>query len=327
MRRFIRTTLRPEVYHGHGKQPPFFEGWYIKLVSADEQRRYAIIPGIFLSHDISRQHAFIQVLDGISGKATYHVFPDTAFSASDRQFAVRLGDNVFSKHSVQLNIADEQLNLHGQISFEGTTPWAVRWHSPGAMGWYSWMPMMECYHGVVSLHHRLRGSLTVNGETIDFTGGIGYIEKDWGQSFPSGYIWTQTNHFDTPQTCLVASAAMIPFIGRTFPGFLIGFLYKGTLYRFATYTGAKIERLAITDDHVYYAVSDRRHRLTMVAERAEGGLLLGPSREEMHRRVNETLKARVEVTLAMLDGRTLFHETGRNAGLEVHGNTEALLTG
>jgi hypothetical protein len=33
------------MYHGHGKRPPFFEGWYYKLVSADETQRYAVIPG------------------------------------------------------------------------------------------------------------------------------------------------------------------------------------------------------------------------------------------------------------------------------------------
>ncbi|MCK7537696.1 MAG: tocopherol cyclase family protein [Marinilabiliales bacterium] len=29
----------------------------------------------------------------------------------------------------------------------------------------------------------------------DFSGGRGYIEKDWGHSFPSAYVWMQSNHF------------------------------------------------------------------------------------------------------------------------------------
>ncbi|MEZ4893124.1 MAG: tocopherol cyclase family protein [Saprospiraceae bacterium] len=37
--------------------------------------------------------------------------------------------------------------------------------------------------------------LTINGEELDFTGGKGYMEKDWGRSFPSAYFWMQTNHF------------------------------------------------------------------------------------------------------------------------------------
>ena len=74
MRRFLRTTLNPSLYHGHGRRPPFFEGWYYKLVSASEGHRYAVIPGIFLSDDPAKQHAFVQVLDGRTGQTTYQTY-------------------------------------------------------------------------------------------------------------------------------------------------------------------------------------------------------------------------------------------------------------
>ena len=66
-------------------------------------------------------------------------------------------------------------------------------------------------------------------------------------------------------------------------------------------------------------------RLELRACRAEGGLLLGPTRQEMGKRVNETLKASVEVRLIGKDGETVFQGNGRYAGLEVHGDIERLL--
>ena len=63
MIRFIRSTLHPAAYHGHGKRPPFFEGLYFKLVDRTGAHRYAVIPGIFLSDDPVQHHAFVQVLD------------------------------------------------------------------------------------------------------------------------------------------------------------------------------------------------------------------------------------------------------------------------
>ena len=30
------AALNPGIFHGLNKKPPFFEGWYYKLVSADE---------------------------------------------------------------------------------------------------------------------------------------------------------------------------------------------------------------------------------------------------------------------------------------------------
>ncbi len=41
MRQFAYSTLHPAIYHGHSQRPPFFEGWYFKIVSADETQRYA----------------------------------------------------------------------------------------------------------------------------------------------------------------------------------------------------------------------------------------------------------------------------------------------
>ena len=76
----LRTTLTPAVYHGLNKKPPFFEGWYYKLVSADESNKIAIIPGVILGKDA---HAFLQVFDGVDGTTAYLKFP-SAFRDQDR---------------------------------------------------------------------------------------------------------------------------------------------------------------------------------------------------------------------------------------------------
>ena len=163
--------------------------------------------------------------------------------------------------------------------------------SPGIMGWYGWMPFMECYHGVLSFDHSLHGALEVEGQNHSFDGGRGYIEKDWGKAFPSGYIWFQSNHFETPGVCLTASIAMIPWLGRSFRGFIIGLWLDGKLYRFATYTGARTEHLALQDNRVEWVISDRRYRLELQVLQAEGGLIYGPTHHDMGKRVDETLDA------------------------------------
>jgi len=322
IRQFIHSTLHPAVYHGHGKRPPFFEGWYYKLVSADESARYAIIPGVQLGGEA---HAFVQVLNGLTGQADYHTFPLSDFWASADDFEVRIGPNTFTAHGIKLDIQRPAGQIRGELRFEGVRPWPVSVASPGIMGWYAWAPAMECYHGVLGFDHAIHGALEVNSVTHDFSRGRGYIEKDWGQAFPAAWVWFQTNHFSEPGVCLTASVAIIPWIGRAFPGFIIGLWRQGQLMRFATYSGARIEKLQVTDDHVTWTVRNRQHRLEMQAARAEGGLLLGPTREDMGKRVNETLRATVDVRLSTLAGVTLFAGQGRHAGLEAHGDLERLL--
>jgi len=82
------------------------------------------------------------------------------------------------------------------------------------MGIFAYIPKMECSHGVVSMNHGLEGILKINGEEIDFTGGKGYIEKDWGTSFPKQYIWIQCNNFKNQTTRVFSSVADIPFMRK-----------------------------------------------------------------------------------------------------------------
>ncbi len=328
MANFIQTTLHPAWYHGCNKKPPFFEGWYFKLIDPSEQCRYAVIPGIFISDDPQIQHAFVQVLDGVSGYTTYHRYPVEEFRAPCDAFDIRVGPSRFSRNEVQLQIESPERTLVGRLHFSGLTPWPVTLTSPGIMGWYAWVPFMECYHGVLSLDHTIEGTLDIDGKRVQLDGGRGYIEKDWGPSFPEAWVWFQSNHFERLGTSITASIAVIPWLRTAFPGFIVGLWHEGTLHRFATYTGARVEKLEVSENAVHWVIRDRRHRLEMDASRTQVGLLRGPSKADMGIRVPETLQATIAVRLTALDGgreRVLFEGTGRNGGLEVGGSTDRLL--
>lgn len=327
MLRFFRETLHPAWFHGHNANPPFFEGWYFKVIDATEQHRYAFIPGMILTGE---PHAFIQVLDGNTARAWYHEFPLTSFWAAPDRFEVHVGPNRFIAEAMNLVIDRPDQRVVGELRFGPSTPWPVSLLSPGIMGWYAWVPLMECYHGVVSFDHPIYGSLEIDGEQIDFSGGRGYIEKDWGRSFPSAWIWMQTNHFGAPGTSLTGSVAIIPWVRQSFPGFIVGLWHADELYRFATYTGAKIEQLDVNDDRVHWVLANRHHRLEILATRGVAsafGLLKGPDQFEMGKRVAESLTAVIRVQLTdRRTGRVVFEGDGRNAGLEVHNVQELLNT-
>lgn len=328
----IRATLNPAGYHGprEGYRPalPFFEGWYFKLVDAREATRLAVIPGVFHAQDPAESHAFVQVLDGATGQATYHRYPIGDFQATRTGFDIQVGPNRFGQTGLTLDIADAHQTLRGELCFRdpAPAPWPVTLLSPGIMGWYAWAPFMECYHGVVSFNHGLDGELTLGGQRRYFSGGRGYIEKDWGRSFPSAWIWTQTNHFAHAETCLTASIAIIPWRNSAFPGFIVGLRHDERLYRFATYTGARTRVLDVGPDQVRWVVANRQHTLEMIAARAQGALLVAPTPTGMDRRIAETLDARVAVRLSEAgpNRRCIFEDEGRNAGLEAAGDLDRL---
>jgi tocopherol cyclase len=320
---FFKGIFHPEAFHGHGRSKRYFEGWYVKVVSADQKTRWAVIPGVFLGLDGGVNEAFIQLLDGSTGRSWYHKFDTSEFSASADEFDVALGKNHFSSKGVTLDLPE----LRGSLSFESELdPWPVKPLSPGIMGWFGAVPFMECFHGIVSFGHDLAGDLTVEGKKVSFAGGRGYIEKDWGRAFPSGYVWLHSNHIDSdPEASLIGSVAIIPWIGRPFRGYIVGLKHSGKLHRWTTYNGAKEIELTITDTHVQWQLSSKDGNLTLSADRVRGGLLHAPIRTEMHQRVDETLDAVIHIKHTDRDGHVLLEGKGLVGAMEVHGDLQRLL--
>ncbi len=330
----LRGVWRPEGFHygpllAGGRRADVFEGWYLKLVDAEGRHPHALIPGVFLGQDA---HAFVQLLDGARGESWYHRYDLSDFAAAADRFAVRVGESRFDRSGIELHLDPKHAGggpaVEGRIDFGPFEPWPVRLFSPGVMGPYGFTPLMQCYHGILSLDHALAGTLLVDREARSFDGGRGYSEKDWGKSFPLGYVWTQSNHFDREGVCLTASVATIPWVTGAFRGFIVGLWLDGELHRFTTYTGAAIDELSVSDTHFHLRLSSRSHRLEMDSRKAEGALLMAPYERQMLERVAESMTSQVDLRLlarAPEGDRLVFEGTGRNACLEAQGDLDRIL--
>jgi hypothetical protein len=118
----MSILLHPERYHGHRRRPPFFEGWYFKLVDASEQRPVRGHPRHLPQR---RSGAAPRLRAGArrhDGSASYHRYPAEAFRPRplDR-FEVRVGPNRFSLSGLHLDIDDDQRRVTG-----GGVPRAAR---------------------------------------------------------------------------------------------------------------------------------------------------------------------------------------------------------
>lgn len=316
--KFLPRIYRPEVYQGKKSPGTYFEGWYIKLVDAEGDQIWSFIPGISYSDDT---HSFIQLIHANSGKTWYLRFDEQDFESSKRTFQTRVGSNVFSSNGLSVDLNLPELHLKGDLSFSEVQAFPGSLLSPGIMGWYSYAPRMECYHGVVSMQHKLAGSLTVNGSEFSFDGGKGYIEKDWGRSMPSDWIWIQTNHFDNdPGASFMLSLARIPWMGGFFPGFLSFFKTRGQLYRFATYRNSLVHQVEVGDKSVHIELRDKNYSLTLNVKRNLAGMLKAPRHGKMDREIQESIVSSLDLELKDKKGEILFHGTGKHAGLEIVGD-------
>lgn len=307
--------FRPWVFQGSKSLKNYFEGWYFKHVSADRKSVYSIIPGISLSGNDS--HSFVQVINGLSGDTYYYRYPVDSFVSSSKVLSTRVGDSVFSKESVNVNLEGDQGNISGDIIYDSFDHYPSSLLRPGIMGWYSFVPFMECKHGIVSTGHSLKGELRVNNEVIDFSGGKGYIEKDWGKSFPESWIWLHCNTFKSSDASFTFSVAKIPWIGSFFIGFISYLRFDDQFYNFSTWSKARIGELKYENDILNIELVNKSHMLVIKAVNNDPGDLKAPVMGSMTRIIKETVDADIELTLTDKQGNILFSDKGVRGGMEL----------
>lgn len=318
----FKALWNPEQYHGWGRKKRFFEGWYYKVIDETTSSAYAFIPGIAMDKNGEKQ-AFIQVLDGKSLTATYHRFDAAEFKPQLNKHDLHIGKNRFSTNHISLDLP----NIKGELHFEQISPWPSSWYSPGIMGPFSFIPKMECYHGILSMNHTIRGKLVIDNSPVDFTNGHGYTEKDWGHSFPEGYIWMQSNHFSQKGISVKASVAKIPWMGTSFIGFIAGVKLPDRIIQFTTYNFTRLKHCAIDEEKTEIILENRKHLLEISAYRDQSTELASPIGGFMDGRIEESMNARLEIKLTdKKQNQVLLEDIGTNAGLEIAGNYHVLTT-
>ena len=308
----------PEIFQKKFYNKAYFEGWYYKQVTADGRNTVSFIPGV--NFDKSGAKSFIQCLhlNQDNGLNAYMInYPIEAFSTNDNPFSVSINKSKFSMDCIKLDIDSEKLKVSGNLKLMNLTPIETSVLSPNIMGIFSYIPFMECKHGLISMSHQLSGSLNVNGEMIDFTGGKGYLEKDWGRSFPNSYVWIQSNHFEDRTTGLFCSVAKIPFLSFSFTGFICNLIHQGKEYRFATYNGSKLIVNERTDTSVHLELRNKRYHLEIKGEVVLFKKLLAPKMGAMDKTIKEGLSGKVEILLKDNKGHTILNSSSFQCGMEL----------
>ena len=292
-------------FRGTNRTGPYFEGWYLKHQNGQGQA-LALIPAFHIDR-AGRRAASLQV---ISNRGPWWLeYPDTQFRASPKQFQLQIGQSCFHSQGIDLQIRRDGLSLCGTLRYGPFT--ALR---SDIMGPFRFFGGMQCAHGVVSMGHSLCGTLHLNGEEIDFSNGIGYIETDRGRSFPRAYLWSQCVWSGAESGSLMLAAATVPFLAGGFTGCIASVFYGGREYRLATYRGARVEEWSPSG----LVIRQGKYRLEAELLKAQGQALRAPEEGGMRRTIHESLCG--DVRYGFWRGRDLvFRHADRCASFEHSG--------
>lgn len=267
----------------------YFEGWYLKHSNGRDS--VAFIPGLSLGGSESK--AFIQV---ITDHASYHVPYSIKEYSARGPMHVRVGNCHFTPNGAWIDIDTPELRCRGQVRYGSFIPLRYDFMGPLAL-----LPGLECRHGVVSMGHRLQGELTLNGKILSLYNGAGYIERDWGSSFPDTYLWVQCNEF--PQKlCVMAAIATVPLGCLTLPGCVAILTTPRREYRLATYLGAQV----LYHHGGGFAIRQGCYTLEAEVEDGRAHHLLAPAGGGMERIIRE--RCACPAKFRLYDGNRLIIE-------------------
>lgn len=313
---FFKRLADPVRFQGAFKKNNYFEGWYYKILTSDQKNSLAFIVGISLHQQ--DKHAFIQCFDGESGALHYLRFPLSKFSYDTERFAISVENNHFTRDEIMLDLPFCQ----GKLNFSSTIQYPYKWYAPNVMGILSWFPALEDYHALVSMEAKITGKLSFKqNPSIDFTGGVAYIEKDYGKNFPAGWTWGCAQHFnlDNHKVLLSYAVADVPLYGVKIKGYLAMLYLDGSWHRFATYTRGKLMSLELADKKVVFKLSNSSAILEVEAVYEKGTLLSSPTNQGMTGFVEESAHGLIKIKLRNKKTKELLY-TGESVGaMEIGG--------
>lgn len=305
----------PELFQGEqyiNTNKNYFEGWYFK--NTNNKNGISFISGINVNEQ--EKKAFIQIITPSSSYFVNYNIDDFKFNF--KPFYIKNGDNFFLKNEINIDIKDKAQNLavFGKIKYSNSKNISTNFLNSNIMGPFSYIPFMECNHAILGMKSRADGKININNNEIRFDNGIGYIEKDWGCSFPKSYIWCQGNNFKNLNASFMISIADVPFKSFNFKGIICDLIIDNNEFKFTTYNNAKLLKYNIDNNSLDILLKKGHYDLNIKSQYNPGLKLFAPIKGKMKKNIFESISSSILVTLKK-NNIIIFSDTSTNCGLEI----------
>lgn len=270
----------------HFNKIPAFEGWYFRV--SDTKLSLAIIVGLSRAKD--EEKVFIQIFDTLFHKMEIVSYPILALQYHTDPFIIKIQQCIFTNDYIYLE--DNNLSIKATLHIQEYKTLKSSLYAPTIMGPFAYLKSMECNHAILNLESKVTGKVTTHHHMYDING-ICYQEKDWGTSFPSQYIWLQSNYCLQQKAILFLSCATIPLKVMHFMGLIMVLVINHKEYRFASYYGARVIKRYQIKEYYYLVIKQHSYQLLFKIKQGKTCTLEAPINGLMHAKVKESLEGEV----------------------------------
>lgn len=289
-----------------------FEGWFLKIDDIQNDLMLSIIWG-YTTHE-KTGHAFLQFTTNIDHQTHYISYPLEELEWKSSTFHLKIGNNFLSEKKAVLDFTIEGRRVQGVFEFGKFSEIKKGFLKPNIMGWLTYFPN-ECNHSITSMHHNVNGKLRMGEKKWEIVDADGYIEKDWGTSFPEKYVWLQANNWENSR--IVFSYATVPMLGKYRKGFFLLLQHEGIEYLFSTIEGSRLIDFNADSISFWAKIRKGNTEVSIKGKQRNPVPLASPSMGEMNAKIKESLDGDVEIIL-LNKGKKKIELKSNRASIDVH---------
>lgn len=300
-----------EIQVGTNKKDAF-EGWFVKVDDEKNDLLFSVIWGYSTKEEDA--HCFLQFTNSLTHETKYFSYSLHEMKIEKDPFVVHMGKNSLSAKKMVLDLKEESFEGKGELFFGSWQEIKKSKLRPNIMGPITYFPN-ECNHSITSMYHTVKGNLFLNGKNIFIENAKGYMEKDWGTSFPEKYVWAQAN--GEAGDSIVFSYATVPVLGKSATGFFLVLHYKGEEFRFSSIEGAKGIEFQPRENGFFMEIQKRKERVQLECTAYHPVNLKSPHMGGMSSTIKESLDGELSLWLKKNNGEEIVFVSKRTS-MDIH---------
>lgn len=295
------ARINPSSIRGGIDRSRFFEGWFQKVYLRQHRTSFVIIYG-YATGNAHETFGFIQVL--MPGEEPRIVcFPKDQVTLDRHKHIVRMGDNVLSTDAIDIKMNELRMQLQLIDNQRIDT-------LNNSMGYAYYVPSLPCYHSVLNTSHGVSGSIVHKSKEYAIDNELGYLEKNWGTSFPDRYMWLHAVDPNNPEISLLFSCADIQWLGGTFTRHVGHMRFDGKHIDLRELSSVVISTHRADPDTYIYRINSRSLQLDVAITVGQKVLLKAPEHGSLSREIPHHIDALIEARITLSGVTRAFNLVG-----------------
>lgn len=283
---------KPSSLSGGFERYNYFEGWFQKVYSTKHKASFIIIYG-YATRNTNDTFGFIQVL--IPGNIPELIyFSKNEISCDPDRHFVRMGTNILAMEVIRINTV--RLSIH--LNLNNNYP--IRTFK-NSMGYTYFIPNLPCYHAVLNTYHPVSGEIRYNDVQYSLDSELGYLEKNWGTSFPENYFWLHAVDPNDSQVSLLFSRAEIKWLGKKFIKHVGHFRFEGKQIDLRELKNFAVSTLVLNPHSQLIQISSKTIQLDILIMYGNKVMFKGPEEGNLSRDILHHSDALIDVTFTDQD--------------------------